>query len=118
MELVQKKIAENRTNQRYILLEGFCNNNKLESEEMRLQLRFMDEFFTIERCIGEVVGVISLQNEKEVTTFEVPAECYEEPVVEEVKEAAPKQEGEDGEDAPEEEAAADGDEPKVPKWSH
>lgn len=75
----------------------------------------MDEFFSIERAIGEVIGVISLQNEKEVTTFDVPADCYEMPVVEEVKEEAPKVEGEDGEDA--EEAPADGEEPKAPKWN-
>lgn len=117
MQLVQQKIAENRTNQRYILLEGFCNSNKLESDEQRLQMRFMDEFFSIERSIGEVVGVISLQNEKEATSYEVPADCFEEPVVEEAKEAAPKQEGEDGEEA-QEDAPADGDEPKVAKWSH
>lgn len=116
MQLVQQKIAENRTNQRYILLEGFCNSNKLESEEDRLTQRFMDEFFCIERAIGEVVGVISLQNEKEVTTFEVPADCYEEPVVEEVKEPAPKAEGEDGEEA-QEDAPADGEEAKIPKWN-
>ena len=29
MQLVQRKIAESRTNQRFILLEGFCNTNKL-----------------------------------------------------------------------------------------
>jgi len=33
MQLVQQKIAENRTSQRFILLEGFCNSKKLESEE-------------------------------------------------------------------------------------
>ena len=29
MQLVQQKIAANRTTQRFILLEGFCNSNKL-----------------------------------------------------------------------------------------
>ena len=33
MQLVQKKIAECRTTQRFILLEGFCNSSKLESSE-------------------------------------------------------------------------------------
>lgn len=60
MQLVQSKIAECRTSQRFILLEGFCNSNKLESNKQRLQLRFMDEFFAIEKIIGEVVGVIGL----------------------------------------------------------
>lgn len=116
MQLVQQKIAENRTSQRFILLEGFCNSNKLESEEQRLQNRFMDEFFAIERNIGEVVGVISLQNEKEVTTFDLPADCYEEIVVEEAKEPVAKPEGEEAEEGGDD-AAAEGDEPKAPKWN-
>mgnify|MGYP007023083242 CR=1 FL=1 len=61
MELVQNTIAANRTSQKFILLEGLCNSNKLESGEQRLELRFMDEFFAIEKGIGEVFAVISLQ---------------------------------------------------------
>jgi len=60
VQLLQQKIAESRTDQRFILLEGFCNSGKLESHEQSLQLRYMDEFFAIERDIGEVVGVIGL----------------------------------------------------------
>lgn len=77
MQLVQQKIAECRTSQRFILLEGFCNSNKLESDKQRLQLRFMDEFFAIEKTIGEVVGVIGLQSEKEDTTFTITADMEE-----------------------------------------
>ena len=47
----------------------------------------MDEFFAIERNIGEVVGVIGLQNDKEQTTFDITADMIEERVEEEVKEA-------------------------------
>ena len=36
MQLVQQKIAECRTSQRFILLEGLCNSNKLESDKQRL----------------------------------------------------------------------------------
>jgi len=61
MELVQNTIAANRTSQKFILLEGLCNSNKLESDEQRLELRFMDEFFAIEKGIGEVFAVVSLQ---------------------------------------------------------
>lgn len=61
MELVQNTIAANRTSQKYILLEGLCNSNKLESQEEQLGLRFMDEFFAIEKNIGEVFSVCSLQ---------------------------------------------------------
>lgn len=77
MQLVQQKIAECRTSQKFILLEGFCNSNKLESDKQRLQLRFMDEFFAIERNIGEVVGVIGLQSEKEETQFIVTSDMEE-----------------------------------------
>lgn len=116
MELMRQKIGEHRTTQRFILLEGFCNSNKLESRDARLQLRFMDEFFAIEKTIGEVVGVISLQNEKEQSTFDISPAEIQEPVQEEVKEAPPKKaEGEEGEEA-EEAPAEEGEEPKVPKW--
>lgn len=61
MELVVSTIAANRTNQKFILLEGLVNSNKLESSEERLELRYMDEFFAIEKNIGEVFSVVSLQ---------------------------------------------------------
>ena len=115
MQLVQSKIAENRTSQRYILLEGFCNNSKLESDEDKMQTRYMDEFFSIERNIGEIVGVIGLQAEKEITTFELPADCYEEPEVEEEKkEDAPPADG-DGDDGGD--GAGDDGEPKKPTFN-
>jgi len=76
----------------------------------------MDEFFAIERSIGEVVGVISLQNEKEVTTFDLANDCYEEIVIEEVKKVVVKVEGGD-EDEGEQEAAAEEEESKIPKWN-
>ena len=61
MELVVNTIAANRTSQKFILLEGLVNSNKLESQEERLELRYMDEFFAIEKNIGEVFSVVSLQ---------------------------------------------------------
>lgn len=115
MQLVQQKIAAYRTNQKFILLEGFCNSSKLQSETQRLQLRFMDEFFAIERNIGEVVGVIGLQNEKQQTTFEITDEMYEEPVEEETKEEKPKVEGDDEE--AQEDAAPEEGEAKAPTWN-
>ena len=60
MDLVTQTIAANRTNQKFILLEGLCNSSKLESDDQRLELRYMDEFFAIEKGIGEVFAVISL----------------------------------------------------------
>ena len=69
MQLVQRKIADSRTNQRFILLEGFCNTSKLVQKSQALQMRQMDEFFAIEKNIGEVVGVISLENEEEPANY-------------------------------------------------
>ena len=73
----------------------------------------MDEFFAIERDIGEVVGVISLENEEEPANYVKTPDMWQEPVVEEVKveEAKPKEEGEEEEAAPEE-----GTEDKKPKF--
>jgi hypothetical protein len=69
MRLVQHTIAERRTNQRFILLEGLCNNAKMENEMDKLSLRYMDEIFAIEKNIGEISSVISLQYEVESTKF-------------------------------------------------
>lgn len=70
MKLVQQTIAERRTNQRFILLEGLCNNSKMENEMDKLTLRYMDEIFAIERSLGEIASVIGLQYSVEPTTFE------------------------------------------------
>lgn len=68
----------------------------------------MDEFFAIERNIGEVVGVIGLQNEKEQTTFDITADMIEERVEEEVKEERKVELDEEGNPIePNEEAAAE-----------
>jgi len=45
IKMIQATVAEKRTNQSFILLEGLCNNNKLENEEDKLSLRYMDELF-------------------------------------------------------------------------
>ena len=112
MELIQNTIAANRTNQKFILLEGLVNSNKLESPEERLELRFMDEFFAIEKNIGEVFSVVSLQFKQEPTQFidDKFEEFPEEEVKEEVKVEA---EGEDGEEPPPvQEEGEDGEEGK------
>ena len=72
----------------------------------------MDEFFSIEKNIGEVVGVIGLQNEKMPTTYQ--PDSYEEPV-EEVKEEvkAPAEGEEPPEDPPAEEEEGGA---KKPTW--
>jgi len=60
IRLVKSTITERRTNQRFILLEGLCNNKKLELETDKLSLRFMDEAFQIEKNIGNINAVLSL----------------------------------------------------------
>ena len=55
VELVCHTIAQQRRpHQGFILLEGLCNSARLLGEEDRMELRFMDELFMIEKHIGEV----------------------------------------------------------------
>ena len=108
MELVQNTIAANRTSQKFILLEGLCNSNKLESGEQRLELRFMDEFFAIEKGIGEVFAVISLQFKSEPTQFIADREEEFPKDAEEAKDDKPA--AGDGEGEADPEAAAAGNE--------
>jgi len=62
MELLADTLAQVRTpSQRFVLLEGLCNSSKLARDDDRCELRVMDEFFAIERSIGEVQAVIGLQ---------------------------------------------------------
>ena len=109
MELISNTIAANRTSQKFILLEGLCNSDKLESEEQRLELRFMDEFFAIEKNIGEVFGIISLQFKLEPTQF-IDDRFEEFPEEEETKEEKPAGGDVDAEDGGEAEPPADGGE--------
>jgi hypothetical protein len=43
------------------LLEGFCKASKVAKDEDKLELRLMDEFFSIEKHIGDIKAVLSLQ---------------------------------------------------------
>lgn len=79
MELIQHTIAQRRTNQRFILLEGLCNSGKLNHEDDKLSLRYMDELFLIEKELGEVTAVVSLTfNKEENTHGEEKSTLYEE----------------------------------------
>lgn len=92
------------------------NSEKICTADQRMQLRFMDEFFCISKNIGQIAGCISLRNEKEDTEFTVDASMVSEAEQEEVKEAAPKAEGVEGEEAPPEEEA-NPEEQKAPAWN-
>lgn len=83
MELISATIAKVRKNkQKFVLIEGFCNANKLIFDQDKLELRYMDEFFNIEKCIGEIIGIIGLQTnyEKEyIEENEIEYEVFPEP---------------------------------------
>lgn len=113
MDLIRTTIMEKRTNQGHVILEGLCNSSKLQNSEERLELRNMDEFFQIEKYIGEVKAIIGLQFSYETEIVDVDAMSYEDfgdqPVVEE----KPKKDGEEGAEA--EEGAGDAAEGEKPK---
>lgn len=112
LNLLQHTISLHRKpSQRFILIEGLCNTQRLAGVEDKMELRLMDELFMIERFIGDVQAVIGLQfnsekeyvDEKEVewVTFEV----QEPPKKEEPKQVADGEEQPPAEQPPAEEAA-------------
>jgi hypothetical protein len=54
MDLINYTVAVNRTNQKYIILEGVCNSQKLVSDGDKFELRLQDELNDIEQCVGEI----------------------------------------------------------------
>lgn len=69
MRLVKETVAQKGAGQRYILLEGFFNANLLKKSQDQLALRAMDELFSIEKELGEVAGIVSLQTSVESNEF-------------------------------------------------
>jgi hypothetical protein len=61
MDLINYTIAVNRTNQKYIILEGMCNSVKLTNDADKYELRLQDELNDIEQNIGEIQSMIGLQ---------------------------------------------------------
>mmetsp|Transcript_7196 Transcript_7196/g.12137 ORF Transcript_7196/g.12137 Transcript_7196/m.12137 type:complete len:296 (-) Transcript_7196:59-946(-) len=112
MELLQHTIATKRTNQQFVLLEGHCNQAKLNKEEDRLELRFMDEFLFIEKSIGEIVGVIGLQFQYEEEMMDEKDLEYEKFPEPDPALNQPKPKAEDEEEAPADEEG----EKKAPKY--
>jgi hypothetical protein len=100
------------------LLEGLCNSQKLSEVDDQLELRFMDELFSIETILGEVKAVVGLQYVQEPELEDESTTKYEEfEKVEEVVAAKAPAEGEEGEEA--EEAAPEeeeGGEKKAPAF--
>lgn len=97
LRLIKKTINETLTNQKFILLEGLCNSNKLSNENDILELRPLNELVEVEREIGEVVAIASLKftQEKEgLEDDELEYEEFPEPPQEEVKKPEGEGEGE------------------------
>jgi hypothetical protein len=103
VELVKYTIGQVKKNQRFILLEGFCNSGKLIFDDDRLELRYMDELFLIEKQIGEVQAIIGLQfnSDKEyIEEYEIEYEQFPEPEVVEPKKRGDGEEEEEQEQIP------------------
>lgn len=64
LNLLKDTITLTRTNQKYVIIEGLCSS-ALTEEDHQMELRVMDEFFTVEASIGEVVGVCSISKLEE-----------------------------------------------------
>lgn len=111
MDLINHTVSENRTNQKYIVLEGVCNSLKLKDQMDRMEIRLQDELNMIEGCVGTIQAIIGLQFVYEPESFDTSkAEkiVFDAPV-EEVKQA-PKL---DDDGNPIEEAAPE--DPDAPK---
>jgi hypothetical protein len=104
IELLRYTVAQVRApTQRFILLEGLCNNSRLAIQDDRMELRLMDELFAIERHLGEVQAVIGLQfnSEKEyLDEDEIEYERFEAEKATPRQEAKPEGAEEGGEQPP------------------
>lgn len=78
MQLLKETVAAKRTNQKFVLLEGLCNSQKLSQVDDQLELRFMDELFSIETILGEVKAVVGLQYAQEPELEDESTTKYEE----------------------------------------
>jgi len=116
-QLISQTISEKRTNQKYVILEAFCNSKKLADVDDQIEFRYMDELFAIEQFIGEVKSIIAFQTEEEPEMprdDEIEYEKFPEPPPVEEK---PQKLDEDGNPIVEEEEVENAEEnegPKVP----
>jgi len=125
LELINETIQKNRTTQQFVLIEGLCNHRKLTSDHDKFSLRFMDEFFRIEKKLGTVYGVIGLQFESDkefVDEHEIQWEEFAEPEQPKVAPKAKAGDGEEEEEAPpveeeEGEKKAPGFKPEDYQWT-
>lgn len=113
LKLIKHTVNETLTNQKYILLEGLCNSNKLSNEDDLLELRPMNELIEIEREIGEIVAISSLKFSQDVVEDEeVEYEEFPEPPPVEEKKKEGEGEGDEDQPEPEPEEEGEGDHKK------
>lgn len=107
MELIDHTITMNRTNQKYIILEGLCNSPKLTQAVDKLELRIQDELNDIEQNIGEIQSIIGLQFNHEAEQVDAENVVYEkfseDAAAEETKAAAEGEEEPPADEAPKKE---------------
>lgn len=77
MDLINHTISENRTNQKFIVLEGVCNSMKLTNAEDKLEIRLQDELNMIEANVGQIQAIIGLQFVYEPEAFDTKNLEYE-----------------------------------------
>lgn len=113
LRLIKTTVNSVLTNQKYILLEGLCNSNRLAKDNDLLELRPMDELIEIEREIGEVVAIASLKFSQEKEVIEEEEVEYEEfPEPPPVEEKKAEGEGEGDNEPPAAQDEGEGDEKK------
>jgi hypothetical protein len=118
MNCLKETIIEKTTNQKFVLVEGLCNCEKLQDEDDKLELRFMDEFFSIEAILGEVKAIIGLQfNEEQEYIRENDLKYIDMTEFMPKEEEKPKVEGDENDDEPEEQPAEEEEDgPKKEKF--
>lgn len=77
------------------MLEGLCKASKLAKDEDKLEVRLMDEFFGIEKHLGEVKAVVGLQDAQENTVDKDVEYIDAESLKKEAKEPPKPEEGEE-----------------------
>ena len=65
LKVIKQTIQAQAGGQKFVLLEGMFNTNKLEDRNDQLALRAMDEFFMVEKEIGEVAAICNLTFKKD-----------------------------------------------------
>lgn len=94
MQLLKETIAEKRTDEQFVLLEGLFNQHKLDDQDAALETRLMDEFQAVEREIGDVTAVVALHDVEQPAVVDEKDIEWVRATEEEAPVEAPKADGE------------------------